>query len=129
MLGSPHDAEDVVQVTLRAWRALERSEPRATRQTWPYRSATNACLDELERRPRQPEPVQPYPDMPIDEVASPTYDPAARYAIREGGHGAGAAGRDSAAAKPPARGADSARRSRAHTRLNRVEMLLAAGLT
>ena len=85
MLGSPHDAEDLVQVTLlRAWRAIERFEPRATLQTWLYRIATNACLDELERRPRRPEPVQPYPDTPLDPAVSPTYDPAARYAIREG---------------------------------------------
>src|SRR5919202_6364592 len=85
MLGSPHDAEDVVQETLlRAWRALERFEPRAKFQTWLYRIATNACLDELERRPRRPEPVDPFPDRPRDETASPTYDPAARYAIREG---------------------------------------------
>jgi RNA polymerase sigma-70 factor (ECF subfamily) len=85
MLGSPHDAEDVVQETLlRAWRALDRFEPRAAFQTWLYRIATNACLDELERRPRRPEPVQPYPDTPLDEAVSPTYDPAARYAIREG---------------------------------------------
>jgi RNA polymerase sigma-70 factor, ECF subfamily len=85
MLGSPHDAEDVVQETLlRAWRALERFEPRATVQTWLYRIATNACLDELERRPRRPELVQPFPDSALDAAAAPTYDPAARYAIREG---------------------------------------------
>src|SRR5947209_11259392 len=85
MLGSLQDAEDVAQETLlRAWRALERFEPRAQFQTWLYRIATNACLDELERRPRRPEPVDPFPDRPGDETASPTYDPAARYAIREG---------------------------------------------
>jgi RNA polymerase sigma-70 factor (ECF subfamily) len=85
MLGSPHDAEDVVQETLlRAWRALDRFEPRAAFQTWLYRIATNACLDELGRRPRRPAPVQPYPDSPHDEAVSPTYDPEARYAIREG---------------------------------------------
>src|SRR5919107_2942044 len=85
MLGSAHDAEDLVQETLlRAWRALERFEPRAQLQTWLYRIATNACLDELERRPRRPEPVDPFPDRRPDEAASPTYDPAARYALREG---------------------------------------------
>jgi RNA polymerase sigma-70 factor (ECF subfamily) len=63
---------------------LGRFEPRAQLQTWLYRIATNACLDELERRPRRPEPVDPFPDRPLDETASPTYDPAARYAIREG---------------------------------------------
>ena len=85
MLGSAHDAEDVVQETLlRAWRALERFEPRAQLQTWLYRIATNACLDELERRPRRPEPIDPFPDASPDEAAAPTYDPVARYAIREG---------------------------------------------
>jgi RNA polymerase sigma-70 factor, ECF subfamily len=85
MLGSAQDTEDLVQETLlRAWRALERFEPRAQLQTWLYRIATNACLDELERRARRPEPVDPFPDRPLDETASPTYDPAARYAIREG---------------------------------------------
>ena len=85
MLGSAQDAEDLAQETLlRAWRALERFEPRAQFQTWLYRIATNACLDELERRPRRPEPIDPVPDHRSDERASPTYDPAARYAIREG---------------------------------------------
>jgi RNA polymerase sigma-70 factor, ECF subfamily len=85
MLGSVQDAEDLAQETLlRAWRALERFEPRVQFQTWLYRIATNACLDELERRPRRPQPIDPFPDRPSDETASPTYDPAARYAIREG---------------------------------------------
>ncbi len=85
MLGSALDAEDLAQETLlRAWRGLERFEPRVQFQTWLYRIATNACLDELERRPRRPEPIDPFPDRPSDEMASPTYDPAARYAIREG---------------------------------------------
>jgi RNA polymerase sigma-70 factor (ECF subfamily) len=53
-------------------------------QTWLYRIATNACLDELKRRTRRPQPVDPFPDRAPDETASPTYDPAARYAIREG---------------------------------------------
>ena len=85
MLGSAQDAEDLVQETLlRAWRAIGRFEPRAQLQTWLYRIATNACLDELERRNRRPEPLDPFPDQPSDEAAAPTYDPEARYAIREG---------------------------------------------
>jgi RNA polymerase sigma-70 factor (ECF subfamily) len=87
MLGSAHDAEDLAQETLlRAWRALGRFEPRAQLQTWLYRIATNACLDELARRPRRPEPVDPFPDLLAYQgpPTPPTYDPEARYAIREG---------------------------------------------
>jgi RNA polymerase sigma-70 factor (ECF subfamily) len=85
MLGSVHDAEDLVQETLlRAWRSIERFERRSSMHTWLYRIATNACLDELERRPRRPEPVQPFPDERLDAIASPVVDPAARYAAREG---------------------------------------------
>lgn len=87
MLGSPHDAQDVAQETLlRAWRSLERFERRASVHTWLYRIATNACLDELERRPRRPEPsVDPYPDERLDGLArgAAAADPAARYALRE----------------------------------------------
>jgi RNA polymerase sigma-70 factor (ECF subfamily) len=85
MLGSAHDAEDTVQETLlRAWRGLARFDRRASVHTWLYRIATNACLDELRRRPRRPEPIQPFPDERVEEAASPVYDPAARYAQREG---------------------------------------------
>jgi RNA polymerase sigma-70 factor (ECF subfamily) len=85
MLGSAQDAEDLAQETLlRAWRALGRFEPKVQFQTWLYRIATNACLDELGRRTRRPAPVDPFPDRPSAETAPPTYDPAARYAIREG---------------------------------------------
>lgn len=85
MLGSRHDAEDIVQETLlRAWRGLANYEPRAPLASWLYRIATNACLDELERRPRRPPPMEPFVEPPAGEVAAPSYDPAARYALREG---------------------------------------------
>jgi RNA polymerase sigma-70 factor (ECF subfamily) len=85
MLGSLHDAEDVLQETLlRAWRSLDRFERRSSVHTWLYRIATNACLDELERRPRMADKVQPYPDERLEELPAPVADPAARYALHEG---------------------------------------------
>lgn len=55
MLGSFDEAEDLVQETmLRAWRHRETFVGRSSLRTWLYSIATNACLDQLRRRPRQP---------------------------------------------------------------------------
>jgi RNA polymerase sigma-70 factor (ECF subfamily) len=103
MLGSLHEAEDMVQETfLRAWRRLETYASRASLRAWLYRIATNACLDALEKRPRRTLPVrsqppaepstppapplteliwlEPFPDDLLDDV-EPT--PEARYALHE----------------------------------------------
>src|SRR3954471_24666012 len=52
MVGSAHDAEDLVQETyLRAWRSYSGFEGRASIRSWLYKTATNVCLTELKPRP------------------------------------------------------------------------------
>ena len=104
MLGSLHDAEDVVQETLlRAWRRLDTYEGRASFRAWLYKIATNACLDVLDRRqtrrslpsrlyapadphapilPPQSEPswLEPFPTDWLGEAAP---NPEARYTAYE----------------------------------------------
>jgi RNA polymerase sigma-70 factor (ECF subfamily) len=59
MLGSVHDAEDALQeVSLRAWRGRQDFEGRASLRTWLHRIATNACLNELDRKERRVLPVE-----------------------------------------------------------------------
>ena len=105
MLGSLHDAEDLVQETyLRAWRGYDRFEGRSSLRVWLYRIATSACLTALDHRSRRvlpsglgapgadpqgpPAPetadilwLQPLPTPPGG--GAPTGDPASIVAARD----------------------------------------------
>ena len=96
MLGSFDEAEDLVQETfLRAWKRRETYAGRSTFRAWLYRIATNACIDHLERRPRQalrpPDGrraaevpwLQPYPDRLLDLAAPEDLEPDAVVVARE----------------------------------------------
>ncbi|MQA03993.1 MAG: sigma-70 family RNA polymerase sigma factor [Streptosporangiales bacterium] len=73
MLGSVHDAEDMVQETyLRAWRSHERFEGRSSIRTWLHRIATNACLTALDSSSRRIMPTalgEPNGDPTVGVVA------------------------------------------------------------
>jgi RNA polymerase sigma-70 factor (ECF subfamily) len=103
MLGSLHDAEDLVQETmLRAWRfAGGYDESRGSIRTWLYRIATNACLSYLDGRQRRALPVDlngpsQLPDIakieehleipwlePFPDALVPSADPSAVVEARE----------------------------------------------
>jgi RNA polymerase sigma-70 factor, ECF subfamily len=60
LAGNEADALDACQEALIAIvRGLDRFDGRAAFSTWAYRVATNACLDELRRRKRRPDPGLP----------------------------------------------------------------------
>jgi RNA polymerase sigma-70 factor (TIGR02960 family) len=103
ILGSMHDAEDVLQETLlAAWRGLAGFEERASLRAWLYRIATNRALNALRdaaRRPPRsvdlpfaaPEPtrvseptgLEPYPDFLLEGIVDDSPGPETRYETRE----------------------------------------------
>ncbi len=97
MLGSVHDAEDLVQETmLRAWRGYDKFEGRSTLRTWLYRIATTQCLTALESRGRRPlptglggpsdtggQPLEKRDEVPWLEPMPSGDDPAAIVTSRE----------------------------------------------
>jgi RNA polymerase sigma-70 factor, ECF subfamily len=104
MLGSVHEAEDVVQeALLRAWRSRDGYDPaQASIRTWLYRITTNACLSAMQGAARRPLPsglgaasdnpeaplipdfevpwLQPLPNRYLEQVNT---DPVARAVERE----------------------------------------------
>ena len=109
MLGSVHEAEDLVQETfLRAWRSFESFDGSGSFRAWLYRIATNACLNALASRksaqrllpdqqasaaaavqmpPGVPATdvawLEPYPDSDLTGIADEAPNPEARYTSRE----------------------------------------------
>lgn len=103
MLGSLHDAEDLVQETLlRAWENRATLTSPGSYRAWLYRIATNLCLNALTRVPRrslppgthpQGDPTRPAPPRPREPIwlepfpdellADPHSDPQARALQRE----------------------------------------------
>ncbi len=106
MLGSLHEAEDLVQETyLRAWRSFA-SFDGGSMSAWLYKIATNACLNALESSKHQQrylpdqlgpavEPsafgapateipwLEPYPDSNLEGIADATPNPEALFTARE----------------------------------------------
>ncbi|MCV7398695.1 sigma-70 family RNA polymerase sigma factor [Mycobacterium fragae] len=101
MLGSVHDAEDLVQETyLRGWRGYQAFEERAALRTWLYRIATTACLRALENRARRVLPagvgtgsIDPDTDLdsneggyqwlePLPDTLTPETAVTARHSVR-----------------------------------------------
>ncbi len=103
MLGSIHDAEDLVQETLvRAWEKRATFTSPGSYRAWLYRIATNLCLNTLTRVPQrslplnthpQADPSQPLPPrlrepiwlepFPDDLLADQQIDPEYRALQRE----------------------------------------------
>ena len=78
MLGSLHEAEDMVQETLlRSWRRYETFAQRSSFRAWLYGIATNACLDALRQRRTRvlpshvaaPDDPTAVPKPPVTDVA------------------------------------------------------------
>jgi RNA polymerase sigma-70 factor (ECF subfamily) len=69
IMSNQADAQDATQEALIAIvRGLPRFDDRSSFSTWSFRVATNACLDELRRRRRRPDPGLPDDDRSVIDV-------------------------------------------------------------
>jgi RNA polymerase sigma-70 factor (ECF subfamily) len=72
MLGSAHDAEDLVQETLlRAWEKCATLTSPGSYRAWLYRIATNLCLNALTRVPRRSLPPDTHPPSDPTRLSLP----------------------------------------------------------
>jgi RNA polymerase sigma-70 factor (ECF subfamily) len=72
LLGSLHDAEDMVQETmLRAWKHFETFKGQSLLRTWLYQIATNVCLSALKKRVPRSMPTVAYPEASLSDPVGP----------------------------------------------------------
>ena len=107
MMGSLHEAEDLVQDTfVRAWRSFGSFEGRGSFRGWIYQIATNTCLNAIAGRKSKQrflpdkrfpataqmpdgtpasdvEWLEPYPDRELAGIHDEALNPEARYAARQ----------------------------------------------
>jgi len=75
ILGSLHEAEDMVQETLlKAWKRLDSYEGRASFRSWLYKIATNSCLDLLDQKKSRR--LLPFENHPPSDPTAPISPPA-----------------------------------------------------
>src|SRR5260221_3736313 len=72
MLGSLHDAEDLVQETLiQAWEKCATFTSPESYRAWLYRIATNLCLNTLTRAPRRSLPSETHSQSDVSSPLAP----------------------------------------------------------